>query len=100
MDMINTIIFPMRFPVHIGFVVISIILLLILYAKKRYAYHMLMMIGIASTLLVYLCANNILLTVLGVEEFVILILVIAGMVKAGKAKSAAESEKKPSESKE
>lgn len=89
---LETIIFPMRFSLHVAFALISLVLLLILYRRYKYFYHILLIIGIASTFLIYFCENDLMINILGVEELVILCWIIVDMVKVSKKKARAEKE--------
>ena len=98
---LDTIIFPMRFSVHVAFAVISLILLLILYKRYKYFYHILLIIGIASTFAVYFCGNDLMLSLLGIEELIILCWIIVDMIKVSrkklKAEKPVEKQKKPTD---
>lgn len=82
--------FPLPLNVHIGFVIVSIILLILCYISRKRNYELLMIIGIASTLLVYLTNTKPLFYILGLEELVVLVLIIIDMIRISRAESAAE----------
>lgn len=86
----HSIIFPLPLSFHIGFVVISVILLILCYKKRRYAYELYMLIGIVSTLFVYIDESKLFFYLLGLEEVILFIMTVADMVKVSKANAAAE----------
>ena len=86
----HSIIFPLPLSFHIGFVLISVILLILCYKKRRYAYELYMLIGIVSTLLVYIDESKLFFYLLGLEEVILFIMTVADMVKVSKANAAAE----------
>jgi len=86
----HSIIFPLPFGIHIGFVIISVIMLILCYKKRKYSYELYMLVGIVSTLFVYVCKEKPYFYILGLEEIILLGLTIADMVKVSKAAEAAE----------
>ena len=86
----HSIIFPLPLSIHIGFVIISVILLLLCYKKRKFTYELYMLVGIVSTLFVYVCKEKPYFYILGLEEMILLVLTIADMVKVSKAAAAAE----------
>ena len=86
----HSIIFPLPFGIHIGFVIISVIMLILCYKKRKYSYELYMLVGIVSTLFVYVCKEKPYFYILGLEEIILLGLTIADMVKVSKAAVAAE----------
>lgn len=86
----HSIIFPLPLSFHIGFVLISVILLILCYKKRRYTYELYMLIGIVSTLFVYIDESKLFFYLLGLEEVILFIMTVADMVKVSKAIAAAE----------
>lgn len=86
----HSIIFPLPFGIHIGFVIVSVIMLILCYKKRKYSYELYMLVGIVSTLFVYVCKEKPYFYILGLEEIILLGLTIADMVKVSKAAVAAE----------
>lgn len=86
----HSIIFPLPLSIHIGFVIISVILLILCYKKRKYTYELYMLVGIISTLFVYVCKEKPYFYILGLEEMILLALTIMDMVKVSKAAAAAE----------
>ena len=82
--------FPLPFNLHIGFVIFSIIMLILCFKRRKYMYELYMMIGIASTLLIYVSESKPFFYILGLEEIILLGLTILDMVKVSKANAAAE----------
>lgn len=82
--------FPLPLNIHIGFVVLSIILLLLCYKKRKYAYELYMLIGIVSTMLIYLDDSKLFFYILGLEEIILFIMTVVDMAKVSKAAAAAE----------
>lgn len=100
----HSIIFPLPLGIHIGFVIVSVILLILCYMKRKYAYELYMLVGIVSTLFIYVCKESPYFYILGLEELILLGLSIADMVKVSKAAEKAEkatqsdnAEEKPSD---
>lgn len=87
----HSIIFPLPLSIHIGFVIVSVILLLLCYKKRKYTYELYMLVGIVSTLFIYVCKEKPYFYILGLEEMILLALSIIDMAKVSKA--AAEAEK-------
>lgn len=94
----HSIIFPLPLGIHIGFVIISVILLILCYKKRKYTYELYMLVGIISTLFVYVCKEKPFFYILGLEEMILLALTIIDMAKVSKA--AAEAEKAQNEAAE
>lgn len=94
----HSIIFPLPLGIHIGFVIISVILLILCYKKRKYTYELYMLVGIISTLFVYVCKEKPYFYILGLEEMILLVLTIVDMAKVSKA--AAEAEKAQNEAAE
>ncbi|WP_432650030.1 hypothetical protein [Huintestinicola sp.] len=86
----HSIIFPLPLSIHIGFVIISVILLILCYKKRKYTYELYMLVGIISTLFVYVCKEKPYFYILGLEEMILLVLTIVDMAKVSKAAAAAE----------
>lgn len=82
--------FPLPFNIHVGFVIVSMILLILCYKKRKYAYELYMLIGVASTMLIYIADSKPIFYILGLEEFILLGLTIFDMAKVSKANAAAE----------
>ncbi len=89
----HSLIFPLPFGIHVGFVIFSVIMLILCYKHWKYMYDLYMLIGIVSTLLVYTASSKPVFYILGLEEVILLILVIVDMTKVSIAKSKAEKEK-------
>ncbi|MCC8042326.1 MAG: hypothetical protein LIO69_02195 [Oscillospiraceae bacterium] len=89
--------FPLPLSAHIIFVVVSVALLILCYIYRRHNYHILLIIGIASTLLVYATDTKPTFYILGLEEFILLILAVIDMVRASRAEALEEkaSQSKP-----
>lgn len=94
----HSIIFPLPLGIHIGFVIVSVILLILCYMKRKYAYELYMLVGIVSTLFIYVCKESPYFYILGLEELILLGLSIADMVKVSKAAAAAEKAEKAAQS--
>lgn len=82
--------FPLPLSIHIGFVIVSIIVLILCYKRRKYPYELYMLIGIVSTMLVYLDESKLFLYILGLEEVILFIMTVVNMVKISKANAAAE----------
>ncbi len=82
--------FPLPFEIHLGFVIISVILLILCYLRRRHAYELYMLIGVASTMLVYLSEAKPFFYILGLEEFILLGMTVYDMVKVSKSAAAKE----------
>ena len=93
----HSIIFPLPLSVHIGFVIISVILLILCYIKRKYTYELYMLVGIVSTLFIYICKEEPYFYILGLEEIILLILTIVDMAKVSKALAEAEKAKEAAE---
>ena len=89
----HSIIFPLPLSIHIGFVIVSVILLILCYIKKKYTYELYMLVGIVSTLFIYICKDVPYFYILGLEEIILLVLTIVDMAKVSKALDAAEKAK-------
>ncbi|MGN0642324.1 MAG: hypothetical protein ACI4JJ_04190 [Huintestinicola sp.] len=88
--MTHSIRFPLPFNIHVGFVVISVILLILCYSKKKHLYELLMLIGVASTMLVYVTDTKPLFYILGLEEIILFIMTIIDMHKVSKEEAMKE----------
>lgn len=86
----HSIIFPLPIGIHIGFVIISVILLILCYKKRKYTYELYMLVGIISTMFVYVCKEKPYFYILGLEEIILLVLTIIDMAKVSKANAALE----------
>ena len=95
---VSTLVFPLPFGLHVAFVLISVALLIFCYIFKKQRYHLYLIIGIISTMLVYVAHPKIIFYLLGIEEFVLLGLAAFDMHKAEKAARIAEEKKKAAES--
>lgn len=95
----HSIIFPLPLSIHIGFVIISVILLMLCYKKRKYTYELYMLVGIISTLFVYVCKEKPYFYILGLEEMILLVLTIVDMAKVSKAAAEAEKTEKEAEEK-
>lgn len=89
----HSIIFPLPLSIHIGFVIVSVILLILCYIKRKYTYELYMLVGIVSTLFIYICKDVPYFYILGLEEIILLVLTIVDMAKVSKALAAAEKAK-------
>ena len=89
-------VFPMPLPMHIVFCIIGLAFFLLQYYRKRYTYYLLLAFAIPSTLLIYFCKTDISYTILGIEEFILFILIIVSMIltkrKLGKEEKQAVTE--------
>lgn len=88
----HSIIFPLPLSIHIGFVIVSVILLILCYKKRKFTYELYMLVGIISTMFVYVCKEKPFFYILGLEEMILLALTIVDMVKVSKAAAEAEKE--------
>lgn len=82
--------FPLPLNIHIGFVILSVILLILCYMKRKHAYELYMLIGVASTMLIYVSESKPFFYILGLEEIILFCLTVADMAKVSKANAAAE----------
>ena len=82
--------FPLPLNIHIGFVILSVILLILCYKKRKHAYELYMLIGVASTMLIYVSESKPFFYILGLEEIILFCLTVADMAKVSKANAAAE----------
>lgn len=81
----HSIIFPLPFSIHVGFVIVSVILLILCYMRRKYLYELYMLIGVVSTMFVYVAIDSkITFYILGLEEIILLILTIIEMAKVSK----------------
>ena len=89
---------------HIGFVVISSILLIFCYIKTKRRYDLYMLIGVLSTLLIDVMINPPYFYIFAAEEIILLVLTIIDMHKVAKEtearKATAEKAKEEAENKE
>ena len=72
-------IFPLPFPVHIGFCIIGLLFFIIKYNRKKYIYQLLLAIAIPSTLLVYICRSDTAFMIFGLEELILFILIMVSI---------------------
>ena len=93
----HSIIFPLPLSIHIGFVILSVILLILCYMKRKYTYELYMLVGIVSTLFIYICKEKSYFYILGLEEIILLILTIVDMAKVSKALAEAEKAREAAE---
>lgn len=93
----HSLIFPLPFSFHVGFVVFSVVMLILCYKKRKYMYELYMLIGVASTMLIYIADTKPVFYILGLEEIILLALTVADMIKVSKANKAAENGDKPPE---
>lgn len=96
----NDYLFPFPLGFHIIFSVLGALIFLIQYVRKKYAYQLLMAFAIPSTLLVYFCKTETTFMILGIEELVILLLVIIFIFRAKKIEEKKEKEEKASKASE
>ena len=73
--------FPLPFNIHVGFVIFSVIMLILCYKKKKHAYELYMLIGVASTMLIYASEAKPFFYILGLEEIILFIMTVVDMVK-------------------
>ncbi|MBP0964506.1 MAG: hypothetical protein J5999_04335 [Oscillospiraceae bacterium] len=84
-------IFPLSLPMHIGFVIISLIVLLVHRRIRKRQYQLYLGLGILSTLLVYVDSSSWYMAVLGMEELVLVVLALISMHKYNKEREAEEN---------
>ncbi|MDE6594363.1 MAG: hypothetical protein K2K57_15025, partial [Oscillospiraceae bacterium] len=82
--------FPLPLNFHIGFVIFSVIMLTLCYKRRKYAYDLYMLIGIASTMLIYIAEPKPVFYALGLEEIILLIMTIVDMIIVARRNDAAE----------
>lgn len=82
--------FPLPFGIHLGFVIVSVILLILCYAKKKHKYELYMLIGVASTMLVYIADTDPVFYILGLEEIILFIMTVVDMSKVSREERARE----------
>lgn len=85
--------FPLPFGFHVGFVIFSVIMLILCYMKRKYNYELYMLIGVASTMLVYIAEPKPVFYILGLEEVILLALTIIDMAKVSRIAAQKEKEK-------
>ena len=95
-------IFPLPMPLHIGFVVISSILLIFCYIKTKRRYDLYMLIGVLSTLLIDVMCEPPYFYIFAAEEIALLVMTTVDMHKTAKEqeKKKAEAEKAENDSTE
>ncbi|MBQ7989745.1 MAG: hypothetical protein IJ251_01705 [Oscillospiraceae bacterium] len=98
--MSDNLLFPLPLPIHIGFVVLTVILMGICWFKRRRLYELLIIIGVVSTLFVYVCARPPYFYILGIEEIAIFVWACIDMHKVYKQLDGKASENKPEEEKD
>lgn len=76
---------------HIGFVIISLIVLLVHRRIRKRQYQLYLGLGILSTLLVYVDNSSWYMAVLGIEELVLVVLALISMHKYNKEREAEET---------
>ena len=86
-------IFPLSLPMHIGFVIISLIVLLVHRRIRKRQYQLYLGLGIISTLLVYVDSSSWYMAILGIEELVLVVLALISMHKYNKEREAEENAK-------
>ena len=86
-------IFPLSLPMHIGFVIISLIVLLAHRRIRKRQYQLYLGLGIISTLLVYVDSSSWYMAILGIEELVLVVLALISMHKYNKEREAEENAK-------
>ena len=91
--MTTTLLFPLPVELHIGFVVVASILMALCFIKRRRRYELLLIIGIISTLFVYVCKDAPWFYILGIEEIALFVLACVDMHKVYKALDKAKEEK-------
>lgn len=82
--------FPLPFGIHLGFVIVSVILLILCYAQKKHKYELYMLIGVASTMLVYIADTDPVFYILGLEEIILFIMTVVDMSKVSREERARE----------
>ena len=90
--------FPLPFNIHVGFVIFSVIMLILCYKKKKHAYELYMLIGVASTMLIYVSEAKPFFYILGLEEIILFIMTVVDMVKVSKKAQAEEKARLESKS--
>ncbi len=85
--------FPLPFNIHVAFVILSVILLILCYMKRKHAYELYMLVGVASTMLIYISESKPFFYILGLEEIILFALTVADMVKVSKKNAADEKTK-------
>lgn len=78
---------------HIGFVIISLIVLLVHRRIRKRQYQLYLGLGIISTLLVYVDSSSWYMAILGIEELVLVVLALISMHKYNKEREAEENAK-------
>lgn len=86
-------IFPLSLPMHIGFIVISLIVLLVHRKIRKRQYQLYLGLGILSTLLIYVDSSSWYVAILGMEELVLMVLALISMHKYNKEREAEEKAK-------
>ena len=81
----HSLIFPLPLSFHVGFVVFSVVMLILCYIKRKYMYELYMLIGVASTMLIYIADSKPIFYILGMEEMILLALTVIDMIKVSKA---------------
>lgn len=84
-------IFPLSLPLHIGFVIISMIVLLVHRRIRKRQYQLYLGLGIVSTLLVYVDSSSWYMAILGIEELVLVVLALISMHQYNKEREAEEN---------
>lgn len=81
----HSLIFPLPLSFHVVFVVFSVVMLILCYIKRKYMYELYMLIGVASTMLIYIADSKPVFYILGLEEMILLALTVIDMIKVSKA---------------
>jgi predicted membrane protein len=83
--------FPLAFPVHIGFCAISLLFFLFLYVKTGYKYHLLTAVAIPSSMLIYFCTTKPIFYTFGLVQFGLVIAIFV-LMHFEKPKEVSENE--------
>ncbi|MDE7293082.1 MAG: hypothetical protein K2N72_01520, partial [Oscillospiraceae bacterium] len=92
--------FPLPLNFHIGFVIFSVIMLILCYKRRRYAYDLYMLIGIAATMLIYIAEPKPVFYALGLAEIILLIMTIVDMIIVAHRNAAIEKAREEREEQE
>ncbi len=90
----HSLLFPLPLPIHIGFVIVATLLMGLCYFKRRRRYELFLIVGIVSTLFVYLTPQPPWFYILGIEEIALFVLAVIDMHKVYKAIDEKEKAKK------
>ncbi|MCM1577661.1 MAG: hypothetical protein NC078_02525, partial [Ruminococcus sp.] len=86
--------FPLPFDLHLGFVIFSVIMLILCFKRRRYAYDLFMLIGIAGTMLIYVAEPKPVFYALGLAEILLLIMTVVDMAIVARRNDAVEKAEK------